>query len=129
VNSAEVCWELDSHEDPPFPVLPLSVAPAGTANFQVVRFKVDTGFSGSLGIPDEIARDLNLQTGAVIPVQTAGGDQWMRSYPVMVKMQDIGLSGSLTYAIATPRLVCGRALLVRRRWLLDMAQNQFCFLD
>lgn len=123
------CWEFGTAEDPSFPQIDIILCSISKENNQNFTFKVDTGFSGTLGINTKIIKKLNLEAKGSIRIKTAIGVKDTPIFPIKVKSSDIQLPDSLIVAIKSPRPICGRSFLKDKSWLLDFKAKKFCFLD
>ncbi|MFX1293935.1 MAG: hypothetical protein ACFFD2_03610 [Promethearchaeota archaeon] len=48
-------------------------------------------------------------------------------FPIKVKNTEIKLPEIRLYAIATPRVVCGRSFLQNKIWLINFKALKFCY--
>ncbi|NVM04942.1 MAG: hypothetical protein HWN67_21655 [Candidatus Helarchaeota archaeon] len=127
MNSAKICWDFGLKEDPPYPEIELQISSIDNENYFSSFFKVDTGFSGTLGLTPEIVSAIKLEPRGLMTVQTAIGVSEVPYFPLKIKCDHIGLKDSLLFAISTPRAICGRTLLMNRKWLLDFKNSKFCY--
>jgi predicted aspartyl protease len=118
-------WDFGKSEDPPFPQIEIFISPHNHNYFKSIFFKIDTGFTGALGINPRTIKALDLKEIGSIPIQTAIGRKNVSLFPLKVKNPDIELPETLLYAIETPRSICGRIFLRNRIWLLDCENQRF----
>ena len=123
------CWDFGTTEDPPFPQLEISLSTISEASYQKFLFKVDTGFSGTLGINTQIIKNLNLEAKGSMRIRTVMGVKDTPIFPIRVRSSEIDLPESLIVAIKSPRPICGRSFLRNKLWFLDFKATKFCFLD
>jgi predicted aspartyl protease len=126
MNLDKICWNFGLKEDPNYPEIELYISSIDDHEYFPHFFKVDTGFSGTLGLNNEIVSAINLKARGLMTVQTAIGVKEVPYYPLKIKCDHIGLKDSLVFAIATPRAICGRTFLMNRKWLLDFKNSKFC---
>lgn len=131
MSSGPICWDFSDREDPSIPVAPIFLCNPQKEDreWHEISLKVDTGFGGAIGLPQEIIQALQLAPLGQILITTAAGEKRVPYFQIFVRNEQWGLGESLAYAIETTRALGGRSLLVGRRWLLDFEAQQFCYLS
>ncbi len=129
MKSANKCWDFGITEDPPFPQIEISLSSIETEEYFPLYFKVDTGFSGTLGITSQTVEDLKLMPGGSVPIRTAMGVFDTPIYPVKAECPKANIPSTLLYAIESPRAICGRTFLKEKSWLLDFEGSRFCYFE
>jgi len=91
--------------------------------------QVDTGFSGSIAIDQDLIHSLSPHRTGEIRIATAtSSDVKVALYLVYVTIPEMGIRGEPFAALEATRCLIGRKLIDRRRWLLDNIKNEFCML-
>ena len=127
MNSVRKCWDFGTNESPHIPQIQLLITSINFKKYSSHFFKIDTGFSGTLGITPEIVNLLSLEPRGLMTIRTAIGTKEIPYFSLIVKCEEINLKESLLFAIETPRTVCGRSFLKNRKWLLDFKNSKFCY--
>jgi len=91
--------------------------------------QVDTGFSGSIAIDQELIDSLSPNRIGEIPVATATSTGVrVALYLVYVSIPEINIRKEPFAALGATRCLIGRKLIDRRKWLLDNVKDEFCLM-
>ncbi|MHA1652250.1 MAG: hypothetical protein ACTSYB_18865 [Candidatus Helarchaeota archaeon] len=129
MNLDKICWDFGMNEDPPFPQIEISLSSLEYENYRSLYFKIDTGFSGTIGITSQIVRNLKLEPKGSIPIYTAVGIKDTPIYLVKAKCPLAKIPETLLYAIESPRAICGRVFLKNKIWIIDFKDLKFCYVE
>lgn len=125
----QICWDFSLDEHPPYPILPLYLKNPDVETKELFNdFKVDTGFTGTIGINEKIIIDLELHPVGVTQVSTTIGKKNLPYYQLHIHNSEWELEENMIYAIKTERLLIGRSALNGKKFLIDFDKSSFCYL-
>ena len=117
-----VCCRFSNNENPSFPIIPIKIVNSFKLPL-TLDFKVDTGYTGALGITIEVIKQLNLKSLGFATKLSPTGENNVPYFLLEIENTEWGLHKSKAYAIETPRLLAGRSLFEGKKTLLDF-ENQ-----
>ena len=94
------------------------------------RAQVDTGFSGSIAIDDELIDSLRPHKVGEVRIATATSmDVRVELYLVFITIPEMGVQEEPFAALRATRCLIGRKLMDGRKWSLDNIKKEFCLLN
>ena len=127
-GSRTKCWAHTS-DVPPSPSMLVTMRAHEGGKDVTKAIQVDTGFSGSIAIDQELIDSLGPEKIGDIHIATATSTYVkVDLYLIYLTIPEINIKEKPFAALRATRSLIGRKLLNDRKWLLDNIADEFCLL-